>query len=195
MVADGHELANHTMHDMPSFRLPLAELESQIDACEALLERACPGKARHRPGSSPTSTSAATGATGSGACPEKRADPLPVACTCLFSQGSLPSQDNFGSPMVLSSSSHFLRSRVPFPSPRASNPSPPAPPPLPSPPASHPTSASSSPLPCPPLLSPLCVLLSPAGGYTLILFLPISPPSAVSLATDPTLTRLTLPST
>jgi len=39
MVADGHELANHTMVDAASFRLPLQELERQVDVCEELLAK------------------------------------------------------------------------------------------------------------------------------------------------------------
>eukprot|EP00951_Prasinocladus_malaysianus_P038548 scaffold424118_cov39-Prasinocladus_malaysianus.AAC.1 len=39
MIEDGHELANHTMFDKPSFKLPLQELERQVDTCEQLIEK------------------------------------------------------------------------------------------------------------------------------------------------------------
>lgn len=39
MHAEGHELANHTMVDTASFRLPISELERQVDGCEELLAK------------------------------------------------------------------------------------------------------------------------------------------------------------
>uniref|UniRef100_A0A061R250 Polysaccharide deacetylase n=2 Tax=Tetraselmis sp. GSL018 TaxID=582737 RepID=A0A061R250_9CHLO len=39
MYDEGHELANHTMFDTPSFRLSLQELEQQVDGCSELIEQ------------------------------------------------------------------------------------------------------------------------------------------------------------
>ena len=57
LVREGHELANHGMHDEPASRLPLDRLESEINAVKAMLVAAYEAEGRilpnnyYRPGS------------------------------------------------------------------------------------------------------------------------------------------------